>query len=88
MAINSSVEIASSYITPIEGARVSTVQTTVQTSTIDFSNLSACEKVKSVNGKSMTIASQYGSRLAQDLANFKAIAATFAATDAKIYQGD
>ncbi|MBO0469707.1 TIGR04197 family type VII secretion effector [Enterococcus sp. DIV0242_7C1] len=86
-AISSDVGVASNYIDPISSAKDSSLQTTVHSSTISFSNLSVCEKVKSTNGKSITSTSQYGSALAKDLANFTMIATTFAEKDAQIANG-
>ncbi|MBP1048046.1 TIGR04197 family type VII secretion effector [Enterococcus sp. BWM-S5] len=86
-AVNSNVDIAASYTTPISSAKDSALQTEVNSSTISFSNLSVCEKVKSINGKSLTNTSQYGSALSKDLDNFTTIAATFAEKDAQIANG-
>lgn len=85
--ISSDIGIASNYINPITDAKDLTLQTTVNSYTISFSNLSACEKVKSVNGKSLTSTSQYGSALSKDLANFTLIATTFANKDSQIANG-
>ncbi|MBP1046156.1 TIGR04197 family type VII secretion effector [Enterococcus sp. BWM-S5] len=85
--ISSDIGIASNYIDPITSAKDSALQTTVNSSTISFSNLSACERVKNVNGKSLTSTSQYGGALSRDLANFTLIATTFAEKDAQISNG-
>lgn len=85
--INSDVGVASSYINPISSAKDSALETSVNSTTISFSNLSVCEKVKSINGKSLTNTSQYGSALSKDLANFLLIATTFAEKDAQIANG-
>ena len=85
--ISSDVGIASNYIDPLTSAKDSALQTTVNSSTISFSNLSACEKAKSVNGKSLTSTSQYGSALSRDLANFTLIATTFAEKDSQMANG-
>lgn len=85
--ISSDVGAASNYINPISSAKDSAMQTSANSSTISFSNLSACEKVKSINGKALTGTSQYGSALSHDLANFTLIATTFAEKDTQIANG-
>lgn len=85
--VHSSVGAASTYINSISSAKESAIQTDVSSSTISFSNLSACEKLKSTNGKSLTSTSQYGSTLSIDLANFTLIATTFAEKDSQIASG-
>ncbi|MGG5342183.1 TIGR04197 family type VII secretion effector [Enterococcus sp. AZ192] len=85
--ISSDVGVASNYITPISSAKDSALETSVNSSSISFSNLSVCEKVKSTNGKSLISTSQYGSALSKDLSNFTLIATTFAEKDAQIANG-
>lgn len=85
--ISSDVGVASNYINPISNAKDSVVETSVNSSSISFSNLSVCEKVKSTNGKSLISTSQYGSALSKDLANFTLIATIFAEKDAQIANG-
>jgi type VII secretion effector (TIGR04197 family) len=85
--ISSDVGVASSYIDPISSAKDSALETSVNSSSISFSNLSVCEKVQSTNGKSLTNTSQYGSALSKDLTNFTLIATTFAEKDAQIANG-
>ena len=82
--ISSDVGVASNYIHPISSAKHFALETSVNSSTISFSNLSVCEKVKNTNGKSLTNTSQYGSALSKDLANFTLIATIFAEKDAQI----
>jgi len=47
--ISSDVGVASNYINPISNAKDSALETSVNSSSISFSNLSVCEKVQMVN---------------------------------------
>lgn len=85
--IRSDVNVAESYTNPISNAKDATLETTVNSSTISFSNLSVGNKVKSIYGNSLTRTSQYGSALSRDLANLTLIATTFAEKDAQIANG-
>ena len=85
--ISSDVGVASNYINPISSAKDSVLETSVNLSSISFSTLSVCGKVKSTNGKSLISTSQYGGTLSKDLSNFASIATTFAEKDFQIADG-
>lgn len=85
--IRSDAGVTSSYVDPISSAKDSALETSVNSSSISFSNLSVCGKVKSTNGKSLTNTSQYGSALSKDLANFTLIATTFTEKDVQMANG-
>jgi type VII secretion effector (TIGR04197 family) len=82
--IQSSVEVADSYIAPIKTAKDSVERPDTLTIHMPFSNLSARTQVLSLQQKTASCISGYDEALTTDLTNFETIAANFAEIDAHI----
>lgn len=79
--IQSSIDIADSYLSSIRTVKDSALKQQGFSESISFSNLSACAQVKSARQKAAKSLSTYDSALSADLENFMKIATMFDVQD-------